>query len=142
MAEFEGLVHGVEEQIGRLGVLHRVVLEFVFNRLLSEFVNVFLVMVGSVISQFEKVLSKRVSWVFKPESAVHCRDDAILCTSLSSEGHNLSSVLFNTIVNDTSGGENVLVSLNAHDKGSEFQIGCWRALSPHRVEQSVDFLSV
>lgn len=139
MAEFEGLVHGVEEQIGRFAVLHRVLLEFVFNGLLSELVNIFLVVVRSVISQFEEVLSEGVSWVFKPESAVRCRNDAVLCTSLSSECHNFSSVLFNTLVDDTSSGENVLVTLNAHDEGSEFQISCWRALSPHGVEQSVDF---
>jgi hypothetical protein len=142
MAEFEGLVHRVEQQIGRIAVLHSVVLKFMLDGLLSEFVNIFLMMVGSVISQFEKILGEGISGVFKPKSAVHCRDDAVLCTSLSSEGHDLTVVLLNTLINDTSSLENILVSLNTHNEGSEFKISCWRALCPHGVEQPIDFLQI
>jgi len=139
MAEFEGLVHSVEQQIGRIAVLQSIFLELFLYTLLAEFVNILLVMVGSVISHFEKILGEGVSWVFKPKSAIHSGDDAVLCTSLSSEGHGLSSVLFNTLINDTSGGENVLVSLNTHNKGSESEVACGSAACPHPVEQIVSF---
>lgn len=139
MAEFEGLVHSVEQQIGRIAVLKSIFLELFLYTLLAEFVNILLVMIGSVISHFEKILGEGVSWVFKPKSAVHSGDDAVLCTSLSSEGHGLSSVLVNTLINNTSGGENVLVSLNTHDKGSEFEVSSGSAAIPHPVEQIVGF---
>jgi len=53
VSELKGLVHCIEGQIGGVAVFHHIVLEFVHNTLLLKFVNVRLVVMRSVVSEFE-----------------------------------------------------------------------------------------
>jgi hypothetical protein len=77
--------------------------------------------VRSVSAHLEKILSQRVSRIIKAKRIIDGRDDAVLSPSLTSVslGFVTNPLVHNTVRED------IVIALNAHDEGTEFQVLLW-----------------
>lgn len=89
--------------------------------------------IWSVSSHLEKILSQTVSRISKSESIVNWRNNTILSTCFTSVSLWLvtDSFICNTIWED------IVISLNAHNKGSEIKIILWWWNSPDFLENII-----
>jgi hypothetical protein len=83
VSEFESSMNVLEHQESRVGVLKSESFLTCLELLFTETIDILLMIVWSVSSHLEKILSQRVSWVSQPKCVINRRDDAVLSSSLT-----------------------------------------------------------
>ena len=133
VAEVERGVDVAEHQEAGVGVSHTELLQSGVDVALTVLVNVLLVVEGAVLSQREKILGQLITGVIKTEGVVDGRDDGVLGTGLTSE----LELFFADSLVEKATREDIIITLNSHDEGSEVEIVLGVAFVPHRAHAFV-----
>lgn len=98
--------------------MQRKLLESTLDLIMAKVLQILPMVIWSVLSQIEQILRQGVSWVVKAKSVVRSWDQTILGSCFASElPWSVTASLVENLI-----WEDILVALDAHNKGSEVKI--------------------